>query len=86
MYWDVPGGGALRGLVRWAANRFLGQDAAAVKDMRDGQAFDPKTMLVEDADGQIRWYYRLKREWQLAQAENRPFENPIQPTTLRWRS
>ncbi|MEQ9109176.1 MAG: aromatic ring-hydroxylating dioxygenase subunit alpha [Rhodospirillaceae bacterium] len=86
MYWDVPGGRALRGLVRWVANRFLGQDANAVKDMRDGQAFKPTTMLVEDADGQIRWYYRLKREWQLAQAENRPFQNPIQSATLRWRS
>lgn len=86
MYWDVPGGGALRWLVKIIAGRFLGQDADAVKDMRDGQAYNPQTMLVEDADTQIRWYYRLKKEWLQAEAENRTFRNPIQPTTLRWRS
>jgi phenylpropionate dioxygenase-like ring-hydroxylating dioxygenase large terminal subunit len=86
MYWDVPGGAALRGLVRLVAGRFLGQDAAAVADMRDGQAFAPNTMLVEDADTQIRWYHRLKREWQRSQAEKRPFKNPIEPVTLHWRS
>ena len=86
MYWDVPGSAPLRGLVRRVANRFLGQDAAAVENMRDGQAFAPDTMLVQDADAQIRWYYRLKQEWTRAQQEGRPFENPIKPTTLKWRS
>ncbi|MDG2242857.1 MAG: aromatic ring-hydroxylating dioxygenase subunit alpha [Rhodospirillaceae bacterium] len=86
MYWDIPGGAVLRGLVRVFANRFLSQDANAVLDMRDGQAFAPETMLVEDADSQIRWYYRLKKEWQQAQTDQRPFKNPIEPQTLRWRS
>ncbi len=86
MYWDVPGGAATRALVRAVAKRFIGQDADAVGDMRDGQAFDPETMLVQDADAQIRWYYRLKKEWHQSQAENRPFVNPITPGTLRWRS
>lgn len=86
MYWDVSGGPLLRAIVRWAAGRFLGQDAAAVEDMRDGQAFGSKTMLVEDADTQIRWYYRLKREWMDSQAENRAFINPIKPVVLRWKS
>ena len=86
MYWDVPGGALTRGLVKLMANRFIGQDADAVKDMRDGQAFNPPTMLVEGADTQIRWYYKLQKEWHQAQAENRPFQNPILPTTLKWRS
>lgn len=86
MYWNVAGGPLLRAAVRWAASRFLGQDADAVKDMRDGQAFGTKTMLVEDADTQIRWYYRLKREWQTSGAENRAFSNPIKAVTLRWKS
>ena len=86
MYWDVPGGAALRALVRLFAGRFIGQDAAAVEDMRDGLAYGPDTMLVQDADAQIRWYYRLKTEWQRAQTEGRPFENPITPSMLRWRS
>ncbi len=86
MYWDVPGGPALRWLVRIVTDRFLSQDAAAVLDMRDGQAFGADTMLVQDADAQIRWYYRLKQEWRCAQAEGRPFENPIEPITFKWRS
>ena len=86
MYWDVPGGGLTRALVRRVAGRFLGQDADAVADMRDGQAYDPETMLVQDADTQIRWYYRLKKEWQQSRKEDRPFKNPIETAVLRWRS
>lgn len=86
MYWTVPGGPLTRAIVRVFANRFLGQDAEAVLDMRDGQAYRPDTMLVQDADTQIRWYYRLKKEWQRSQTDGTPFENPIEPVTLRWRS
>jgi len=86
MYWDVPGGALTRAVVRRAARRFLGQDAAAVEDMRDGQAYDPPTMLVQDADTQIRWYYRLKDAWQTAQDGGPAFSNPITPVELRWRS
>jgi phenylpropionate dioxygenase-like ring-hydroxylating dioxygenase large terminal subunit len=86
MYWDVPGGPLTRAVVRLAARRFLGQDAAAVEDMRDGLAFEPGTMLVQDADTQIRWYYRLKEAWRAAQADGEPFVNPIEPVVLRWNS
>ena len=34
----------------------------------------------------IRWYQALKREWTTSRAEGRPFVNPVEPTTLRWRS
>ena len=86
MYWDVPGSFVMRPLIRLIARQFLDQDANAVKHMRDGQAFNPNTMLIQDADTQIRWYYRLKQEWQLSQAQDRGFHNPIKPVTLRWRS
>ncbi len=86
MYWDVPGGPLTRAVVRRAARRFLGQDAAAVEDMRDGQAFGPKTMLVQDADTQIRWYFRLKEAWAEAEDGGPAFTNPIEPVELRWRS
>ena len=46
----------------------------------------PIKMLVRDADTQVRWYYRLKREWLAAAAENRTPENPLTPTALTWRS
>ena len=46
----------------------------------------PKVMLINDADTQARWWMRLKDEWLAAQAERRPFANPLTPMTLRWRS
>jgi phenylpropionate dioxygenase-like ring-hydroxylating dioxygenase large terminal subunit len=86
MYWNVPGGALLRPLVRGVARRFLDQDRRAVLAMKEGLAFDPPTMLVQDADTQVRWYYRLKREWLAAQAENRLPRNPLTAVTLSWRS
>jgi len=86
MYWNVPGGALLRPIVRKFANRFLDQDRRAVMAMTEGLAFNPSTMLVQDADTQTRWYYRLKREILTAAAENRSPRNPITPVTLSWRS
>jgi hypothetical protein len=43
-------------------------------------------MLIDDADTQAKWFYRLKREWLRAVEEGRPFENPVKACTLRWRS
>ena len=37
--------------------------------------------LINDADTQAKWYYRLKREHRRARAEGRPFQNPIEPRT-----
>jgi phenylpropionate dioxygenase-like ring-hydroxylating dioxygenase large terminal subunit len=86
MYWNVPGGRALRPIVRAVAQRFLDQDRRAVIAMAEGMKFAPPTMLVRDADTQARWYFQLKREWLQAAAENRPSHNPIVPITLTWRS
>ena len=86
MYWDVPGAAFMRAVLKPLTRRFLDQDRRAVMSMVEGQAFNPPTMLVQDADAQARWYYRLKREALAAQAEGRPAANPITPTTLSWRS
>jgi len=86
MYWDVPGGLFLRPLVRVLTKRFLEQDRRAVMAMQEGLAFHPSTMLVQDADTQTRWYFRLKREHVAAQTESRAARNPLMPVTLRWRS
>ena len=51
-----------------------------------GLKYEPDLMLVGYADIQARWYYRLKREYRAARAENRPFDNPVEKRTLRWRS
>jgi phenylpropionate dioxygenase-like ring-hydroxylating dioxygenase large terminal subunit len=86
MYWDVPGGTILRSIVRTLARRFLEQDRRAVMAMQEGLAFDPPTMLIQDADSQTRWYLRLKREVLAAQSEGRAPRNPLMPAMLRWRS
>jgi phenylpropionate dioxygenase-like ring-hydroxylating dioxygenase large terminal subunit len=86
MYWDVPGAALLRSIMRPLAHRFLDQDRRAVMAMVAGLSFNPTTMLVQDADTQTRWYYRLKREVLAAQAEGKPARNPLTPVTLSWRS
>ena len=51
-----------------------------------GLKFNPRLMLIQDADVPAMWYHRLKKEWTTARTEGRDFVNPVQETTLRWRS
>jgi hypothetical protein len=53
---------------------------------QQGLRCDPPLMLIDDADTQAKWYYRLKREYRRARAEGRPFANPVAARTLEWRS
>jgi len=32
------------------------------------------------------WYRQLKREWNASRRERRPFRNPVEAATLRWRT
>jgi phenylpropionate dioxygenase-like ring-hydroxylating dioxygenase large terminal subunit len=86
LYWTLPWLGLFAPLVRRLAWTFLMQDREVVVQQQEGLAYNPNLMLINDADTQARWYHQLKQEWQRAQAGNRPFQNPIQPRTLRWRS
>jgi hypothetical protein len=43
-------------------------------------------MWIDDIDVQAKWYLTLKKEWAASRSEGRPFNNPIEPRTLRWRS
>jgi phenylpropionate dioxygenase-like ring-hydroxylating dioxygenase large terminal subunit len=76
----------LRPVVAAAARRFLQQDGAMVNLQNEGLRFDPTLLWIDDADRQAKWYQALKREWDASRREGRPFHNPIEPTTLRWRS
>jgi len=53
---------------------------------QQGLRYDSPLTLIDDADTQARWYYRLKREYRHARAEGRPFKNPVEPRTIKWRS
>lgn len=86
LYWTMPWLSALRPVLLPFIRKFLGQDRAALARQNEGLKYDPRLMLVGDADIQARWYNRLKREYRDARAENRPFVNPVKKRTLRWRS
>jgi len=83
---DHPVVTLLKPLISWGARRFLQQDCAMVDlqapNLRDGAGL----LWVDDADRQARWYHALKREWATSRAEGRPFQNPVEATTLRWKS
>jgi prophage tail gpP-like protein len=62
------------------------RDRAIMERQQQGLRYDPPLTLIDDADTQAKWYYRLKREYRRARAEGRPFQNPVEPRTLEWRS
>jgi phenylpropionate dioxygenase-like ring-hydroxylating dioxygenase large terminal subunit len=86
IYWTMPWLTALRPALLPFVRIFLGQDRDVLTRQQQGLRYDPPLMLVGDADLQARWYEQLKREYRGARAENRPFENPVKPRTLRWRT
>lgn len=65
---------------------FLSDDRRMVELQREGLKFDPRLMLIQDADMPAMWYHRLKKAWEQSTATGEPFVNPLKETTLRWRS
>jgi hypothetical protein len=51
-----------------------------------GLKYNPSLLLIDDADTQMKWYHRLKNEYARAQAEKRPFVNPVKERVLRFQS
>lgn len=82
MGWVTP----FKPLVRHLMNVFLGQDRRVVIQQREGLVYNPKLMLINDADTQGRWWMQLKREWTASGKEKRAFDNPVKAKTLRWMS
>mgnify|MGYP001598479160 CR=1 FL=1 len=71
----------------WALGpTFLSDDRRMVELQREGLKFDPRLMLIQDADMPAMWYHRLKKAWEQSTATGEPFVNPLKETTLRWRS
>jgi len=86
IYWTAPWLSALKPALRPYVRAFLRQDRDIMEKQREGLRFAPSLSLIDDADTQARWYYRLKREYRRALAEGRAFRNPVEARTLRWRS
>lgn len=83
---DHPVVSLLAPFIRLGARRFLRQDGAMVNLQNQGLKYDPPLLWIDDADRQAKWYQALKREWVASRREGRAFRNPVEPTTLRWRS
>ena len=86
IYWTSPWLSMLKPLLRPYVRAFLHQDRAIMVRQQQGLPHHLPLTLIDDADTQAKWYYRLKREYRRARAEGRPFENPIESRTLEWRS
>ena len=78
--------GLVKPFLRAGARAFLKQDGDMVNLQNEGLRYDPALIWIDDADRQAKWYQQLKREWLRSRADKRPFVNPIEATTLRWRS
>lgn len=85
-YWTMPLLSLMRPVLRPFVRAFLKQDGDMVNLQQEGLRFNPRLMLINDADVQAKWYQRLKGAWIDARANSQPFENPVKPVTLKWRS
>src|ERR1700730_6800683 len=72
IYWSMPWLTPLKPLLRPFVRAFLRQDRDIMAMQQEGLKFDPPLMLIDDADRQAKWYYRLKNEYRRARAEQRP--------------
>lgn len=82
----VPWLNVIAPLLKPFVHHFLKQDVDVVNLLQQGLSFDPRLMLINEADVQGKWYFSMKTEWDRARAEGRPFKNPVPETVLRWRS
>ncbi len=85
VYWTIPWLAPLRPLAAYMARDFLRQDLDMAAKLSHGSV-TPPMLFVGDADTQIAWMIRLKREYMSSQAEGRQFENPLIEQTLHWKS
>jgi phenylpropionate dioxygenase-like ring-hydroxylating dioxygenase large terminal subunit len=85
-FWNIWWIAPFKPIGQQVARVFLGQDRNMVTLQQEGLKFNPRLMLIQDADTPAIWYHRLKKEWAEAGAAKRAFVNPVTETTLRWRS
>jgi phenylpropionate dioxygenase-like ring-hydroxylating dioxygenase large terminal subunit len=83
---DHPVFALLKPFIALGARAFLRQDGEMVNLQNQGLRYDPTLLWIDDADRQAKWYQALKREWAAARKAGRPFENPVKPEVLRWKS
>ena len=85
VYWTPGWLAPFRPFAAWMARDFLRQDLDMAAKLAHGPE-TPPMLFVGDADTQIAWMMRLKREYLASQAEGRSFANPLPEQTLEWKS
>jgi phenylpropionate dioxygenase-like ring-hydroxylating dioxygenase large terminal subunit len=83
---DHPAFTLLKPFIRAGVRRFLAQDGGMVNLQNEGLVYDPPLIWIDDADRQAKWYQQLKKAWTAARQSGRPFANPVEAATLKWRS
>jgi phenylpropionate dioxygenase-like ring-hydroxylating dioxygenase large terminal subunit len=86
LYWSMEWLAPVQPILRRLASIFLNQDKVVVVRQAEGLGDAERLILIDDADTQAKWFARCKRAYRQAQEEGRPFENPVEACTLRWRS
>lgn len=86
IWWTRSWLSLLKPVFRPFMRTFLKQDRDIMAMQSIGLVDDPPLMLIDDADTQAKWYYRLKKEWAVSRDEGRAFVNPVKERTLHWRS
>lgn len=85
-YWQSAILDLVRPVARFVTRPFLQQDVSIMALRQRGLQYQPRQMLIRDADQLFIWYQRLKAEWEASRIEGRDFVNPVRPATLRWRT
>ena len=85
-YWNIGWIKPFLPVFHYALRTFINQDRRILEMQTEGLKDDPSLMLVNDADIQAKWYFRLKAEYARARDEGRPFVNPVKDRVLHWRS
>jgi len=86
MWWSMPWLTLIKPVIWPFVRSFLGQDQAIFEKQARGLRWDPVLRLNGDPDQQAMWYFKIKNEWDRSARAGRQFVNPLQETTLRWRT
>lgn len=76
---------AARPMLSWMGRRFLDQDAAILATLQS-DADTGRPLFAGAPDQPSLWYYACKRALLKAQGSGAAFDNPVEPSILRWRT
>ncbi|HEY6263228.1 MAG TPA: Rieske 2Fe-2S domain-containing protein [Candidatus Acidoferrum sp.] len=82
--WNLPIPVAI---FRPFAKKFLRQDQLTMIQQAEGLKYNPRLMLIDDADRQAKWYFALKANLLESRRTGAVMVHPMKgPVTLHWRS